>query len=124
MDWDGPPPRQALCCRCRPLAFTRALDNLVDNAVRYGHRARVRLQREDDWLHIDVSDIGPGIAPDQREAAFAPFARLAPEKADPDDGCGLGLALARSFARAHGGDATLHDGPGGRGLRARLTLPA
>ncbi|MDO9405486.1 MAG: ATP-binding protein [Polaromonas sp.] len=112
--------------RCRPLALKRAVSNLVDNAVRYGHRARVRLAltEGDANLHVEVEDDGPGIASEHLEAAFKPFARL-PQgtPAQRRGGSGLGLSIARSCARAHGGDIQLLPRDDGGGLRARLSLP-
>lgn len=112
--------------RCRPLSLKRAVANLVENAVRHGQRARLTLALHGDppTLHIDVDDDGPGIAQDSREAVFAPFVRLARAgTAAPAGGSGLGLSIARSNARAHGGDVLLMDGPDARGLRARVLLP-
>ncbi|RZJ09011.1 MAG: HAMP domain-containing protein [Haliea sp.] len=86
--------------RCRPLALKRAVSNLIDNAVRYGHRARVRLgtPAEHGSLHVDVEDDGPGIAPSQVEAAFKPFARLQQgTPAQRKGGSGLGLRHAKDF---------------------------
>lgn len=119
-------PAASLSYRCRPVALKRAVGNLIDNAVRYGHEARVRLSlgERDQQLRIDIDDRGPGIAPGQLEAAFAPFARLRRDgAASGTGGAGLGLSIARSCAQAHGGDVTLRPLAGGRGLRARLTLP-
>jgi two-component system osmolarity sensor histidine kinase EnvZ len=68
-----------------------------------------------------VDDDGPGIPPDQREAAFRPFVRLGGAAAA--GGTGLGLAIARDIVHAHGGEIALEDSPRG-GLRARISLPA
>lgn len=112
--------------RCRPLALKRAFANLVDNAIRYGDRARVRLslKDEDAALQVDVDDDGPGIAPEWMDAAFTPFARVQQgTQAQRTGGAGLGLSIARSCLRAHGGDVQFlpqAEGPGGR---ARVTLP-
>ena len=123
--WSGEAAQPALY-RCRPLALKRALSNLIDNAVRYGHRARVRLGVPGDGatLHVDVEDDGPGISPDCLEAAFTPFTRLTRGTAlQRQGGSGLGLSIARTCARAHGGDVQLTARPEGGGLRARLVLP-
>jgi signal transduction histidine kinase len=107
---------------CRPIALARCLANLVDNAVKYGQRARVRLSATASEVTITVDDEGPGIPAEARERAFAPFARLDPSRSRDTGGTGLGLTIARTIARAHGGDVTLGDNPGG-GLRATITLP-
>ncbi|MFD1282124.1 ATP-binding protein [Methylobacterium goesingense] len=107
----------------RRVALRRALDNLVENAVRYGDRARITLERANEQIRILVDDDGPGIPPDRIEEMFAPFARLDGSRNADTGGTGLGLAIARSAARAHGGDVALANRPGG-GLRAEVTLPA
>ena len=122
--WAEPPPPGAPPYRCRPMALGRAVANLVDNAIQHGRRARVRLHAGDGWWLVDIDDEGPGLPPEQREAAFAPFARWPSAGVQPGDSVGLGLAIARSCARAHGGDVELLTAPNGRSLRARLKLPA
>ena len=71
---------------------------------------------------ILFDDDGPGIAEDKREDAFRPFHRLDEARSQNVAGAGLGLTLARDFARGHGGDIRLEDSPLG-GLRVRLRLP-
>jgi signal transduction histidine kinase len=69
-----------------------------------------------------VDDEGPGLPVDRMEEAFEPFVRLEPSRSSQTGGLGLGLAIARSIAKAHGGTLTLANRPGG-GLRAELRLP-
>ncbi|NYZ13786.1 HAMP domain-containing protein [Azospirillum sp. RWY-5-1] len=107
--------------RCRPDALRRAIRNLVENAVRYGERARVRVGREPGGVEIVVEDDGPGIPADQTEQVFAPFFRLEHSRNRETGGVGLGLSIARTIARHHGGDVRLSNGDGG--LRAVLALP-
>ena len=106
----------------RPIALQRAFTNLIDNAVNYGNEAKVTLSQREGGVLISVEDRGPGIPEDQREQVFAPFFRLESSRNRETGGTGLGLAVARSVARRHGGDIVLEDRPGG-GLRARVTLP-
>ena len=106
----------------RRLALTRALSNIVSNAVHYGERVRVELVDGPRAADLLVDDDGPGIPADQREAAFKPFHRLEEARTQNLPGSGLGLALARDTARAHGGDVRLETSPSG-GLRARFRLP-
>ncbi|KJV36257.1 ATP-binding protein [Luteibacter yeojuensis] len=106
----------------RPVALSRALANLVGNAVRYGDAVRVYVDVRDERLEVRVDDNGPGIPAEYREAVFRPFFRLERSRNRATGGVGLGLAAARSAARAHGGDVTLGDSPDG-GLRAVLVLP-
>ncbi|MDI4664817.1 HAMP domain-containing protein [Xanthobacter autotrophicus] len=108
-------------CRCRPDAVRRACRNLVENAVRYGERARVRVERSGDAALIVVEDDGPGVAEELREQVFAPFVRLEHSRCRETGGHGLGLAIVRTVARRHGGDVTLAGGTSG--LRAVFSLP-
>ncbi|MCM5558137.1 ATP-binding protein [Pleomorphomonas sp. JP5] len=106
----------------RPVSLRRALRNLVENALRYGLRARVRLERTATGVIIAVDDDGPGIPEDKMEEVFAPFTRLETSRNLETGGVGLGLATARSIVRAHGGELTLANRPGG-GLTAAIHLP-
>lgn len=105
-----------------PVALQRMLVNLVDNAVKYGGQARLRVRRDDGHAIVDVIDTGPGLADDEREKAFQPFYRVDAARNVDDGGMGLGLPIARSTARAHGGDVELLPAPD-HGLIARVTLP-
>ena len=104
------------------LAITRAISNLVSNAAGFGDKVEVQVLVGPRAVEVIVDDDGPGIASDDREAAFRPFQRLDEARSQNLPGTGLGLALARDTARAHGGDVRLEDSPMG-GLRARLRLP-
>ena len=106
-----------------PVALKRLVSNLVDNALKYGSRARGRVYAEDGMAIIEIDDDGPGIPPAEHERVFEPFFRGEPSRNRETGGIGLGLAVVRSLARAHGGDVTLHNRPGG-GLKACVRLPA
>lgn len=108
----------------RPLAVTRALENLMGNAVRYGKRAQVSLRLTPESVRFIVEDDGPGIAQSDRALAMEPFQRLDAAR-DPNHGggVGLGLAIASDIARSHGGSLALSVSPGLGGLRAELSLP-
>lgn len=114
------PPR--LVQRGRPVALRRAVDNLLQNAVAYGDAAEVTLEAGRDGAVLRVADRGPGIPDDQKEAVFEPFFRIERSRSRATGGSGLGLAVARSIIRAHGGELRLEDRPGG-GLVAVATLP-
>jgi signal transduction histidine kinase len=116
-DWEG-----RLVYRGRPLALKRLFANLIENAVRYGHDAEVQLSGGPKEVRVVVEDHGSGIPPDQLENVFKPFFRLEQSRNKRSGGIGLGLATARTIARAHGGDIVLQNRPGG-GLRATVTLP-
>ncbi|HYD26864.1 ATP-binding protein [Brevundimonas sp.] len=100
----------------------RALANLISNAVKYGGAARVMAFARDDRAVVEVSDHGPGLGESELEAVFEPFHRGERSRSRETGGAGLGLTVARQAARAHGGDVTLTNRPGG-GLTARLELP-
>ena len=104
------------------LALKRLFANLIDNAVKFGGSARLRLLCTPHTATVDVEDHGPGLPDAELERAFEPFRRGEPSRNRDTGGMGLGLAVARSIARAHGGDVTLANLPGG-GLRARVLLP-
>ena len=106
----------------RPLSLKRALTNLVENAIKYGERARLVLSEEQDFVIIDVEDDGPGIPDGKMEEVFRPFFRLEGSRSRETGGSGLGMAIARNAVRAMGGDITLHNRSEG-GLTARITLP-
>jgi len=108
--------------RCRADALRRAIRNLIENAVRYGQRARVSIAKAEDAIDIVIEDDGPGIPPELAEQVFVPFYRLEDSRNRETGGVGLGLSIARSIVRNHGGDIKLVNHPGG--LRAIITLPA
>jgi signal transduction histidine kinase len=107
---------------CRPDSLRRALRNVIENAVRYGERARVRLEISARGLLILIEDDGPGVAEADMERVFSPFVRLENSRNRETGGGGLGLAIARGILRAHGGDISLSNRPSG-GLLATLLLP-
>lgn len=117
----APTPRATV--RGRAVALTRALGNLVDNALRYGGAARVRLAVADGAATVAVEDDGPGIAPERIETMFEPFVRGEASRSLETGGAGLGLSIARSILRAHGGELALRNREDGEGLVATATLP-
>jgi signal transduction histidine kinase len=100
----------------------RALRNLVENAVKYGDRARIGIRVEPGCAVVEVDDDGPGIPPAEVERMFEAFTRLEGSRSRDTGGSGLGLALARAIVEAHGGTLTLANRDGG-GLRATVVLP-
>ena len=106
----------------KPLALKRCIVNLVENAVRYGGRADIRVGDAKEEVVISICDKGPGIPEEALQKVFDPFFRLESSRAQHTGGTGLGLGIARNIARAHGGDLMLHNRAEG-GLCARLTLP-
>lgn len=99
------------------------LNNLLDNAVRYGRTAgqvTVSVAAQGPEALLVVEDDGPGIPEAEHERVFERFYRVLGTRAE---GCGLGLAIVREIARGHGGEATLTAGAGGQGTRVLVRLP-
>jgi two-component system osmolarity sensor histidine kinase EnvZ len=106
------------------MAFGRALDNLIGNALRYGKQVMVSAAAGDKSLTISVEDDGPGIAPDDRARAVRPFERLDDARnQDRGSGTGLGLAITSDIARRHGGTLRLGTSETLGGLKAEIVLP-
>ncbi len=110
---------------CDPILLRRALDNLLDNAAKYSEpTTQVELAVIPNGTHVqfEVRDRGIGMSPADVERAFTPFWRADSSRTRKTGGVGLGLALARRIARAHGGDVTLESTPG-KGTIVRLDVP-
>ncbi|GAB0057578.1 Adaptive-response sensory-kinase SasA [Candidatus Magnetaquicoccaceae bacterium FCR-1] len=105
-----------------PKSLKRCLVNLVDNAVHYGQKARMRADLLGDRLRISIADSGPGIPEADWERVFEPFTRLENSRNRDTGGTGLGLPIARNIVRAHGGNLTLRNRPDG-GLEVIVTIP-
>ena len=104
--------------------ISRALANLIDNALKYGgDRIVVACRTDGAWAELSVSDNGPGIAAEERSRAVDRFTRLDNARTRP--GAGLGLAMASAVAQLHGGRLELSGGdlPDARGLVATIRLP-
>lgn len=105
-----------------PVLLAEALDNLVDNALRYGCRdggtVRMAIHFASDRVRIVVEDDGPGVPPDHRESIFERFHRGVE---DGSSGCGLGLAIARETVTRHGGTIVLTEAV--KGTRFEVDLP-
>ncbi|WP_404482862.1 sensor histidine kinase [Novosphingobium sp. BL-52-GroH] len=118
---------QRLVLELRSTWLRRAMRNLIDNALRYGTRARVTLAREGGRAVIRVEDDGPGIPDDMIEGMMNAFVRGDPSRNSTTGGAGLGLALARAIADQHGGALVLANRLSAagtvEGLTARLEIP-
>jgi signal transduction histidine kinase len=107
--------------------LSQAIANLLDNALKYTPEGSVTLtvRADDRSAFVEVTDTGPGVPPEQREAVFDRFFRLEGSRSTP--GNGLGLSLVRAVARMHGGSVHIEDGQLGAtrpGLKVILALPA
>ena len=107
---------------CRPVALRRAFRNLLENASIHGVRATVGIAQGDDGPHIVIEDEGPGIPEADRERVFEPFVRLDESRSAEKSGTGLGLTIARTIIRGHGGNIRLENRAEG-GLRMTVVLP-
>lgn len=106
----------------RPVALTRAFGNLIDNAIRYGHTARIRVTGREKEVLIEIEDDGPGIPPERLGYMFEPFVRGDSSRSSETGGAGLGLSIARQIIRAHGGAIDMANLET-RGLRVSIVLP-
>ncbi|AOH86433.1 histidine kinase [Sphingomonas panacis] len=107
--------------RVRASAMRRAIANLIENALHYGDRARVRLEADGARVCVIVEDDGPGIPPERIRDVLTPFVRLDEARARNTKGMGLGLAIVASAVEAEGGTLTLANRAEG-GLTATIML--
>jgi signal transduction histidine kinase len=120
VSYDGPAHAMATV---RPDDLHRSVTNLVENAVRFGAEAVIRLRMSGDQLTIDVEDDGPGISDAQKQSMLEPFVRGDDARnMDEATGFGLGLSIANAIVLAHGGTLSLHDREP-HGLIVRIQLP-
>lgn len=115
-------PAEPVVLECQPGALRRALNNLLENAIKYGKAAHVRIVASPTSIDIVIEDEGPGIPEADLRRVFEPFYRLEESRSRDTGGTGLGLSIALSVAQAHGGQIVLANRQEG-GLRATLTLP-
>jgi signal transduction histidine kinase len=108
--------------RVQSARLRRVVSNLVNNALRYGKRADVRVHKAGDAVHIVIEDEGPGIPEAQLDAVMKPFYRLETSRSRLTGGSGLGLYIARDLVSRQGGTLTLENRAEG-GLRATIVLP-
>jgi signal transduction histidine kinase len=112
-----------LVLACRPHALTRAVNNLVDNAAKFGSRVEVAVEAGPDRVEIEVRDDGPGIPDDRLSRVFEPFYKVDDARGQSSPaGFGLGLSIVREIVTGHGGAVELcNRAP--HGVVARITLP-
>jgi len=121
LDWPGP---RWVMGNARLLR--QALGNLLDNAIKYsesGGVVAVGVANDEEWVRVEVTDHGPGIAPDQLPRIFERFYRVDKGRSRELGGTGLGLAIVKHIAQVHGGRVTVESEPG-RGSRFTLHLPS
>ena len=110
----------------RPQALRRCLNNLIDNAVKYGQHAKLSVETHmvagKKMVHVLIRDGGSGIAEDQLQKVFEPFYRVETSRSRDTGGTGLGLTIAQNITQQHGGSLQLSNLAAG-GLEVRLSLP-
>ncbi len=120
----APCPADAGMIEARPEALERALDNLLQNALRHGERVRLSLELRRGELAFVIEDDGPGIPEEARERVSQPFVRLDEARSqNRGGGVGLGMAIAADIARRHGGRLELGESAALGGLKVALVLP-
>ena len=111
--------------KLKPFAIKRALENLINNANRYGSKILIETKSEENSLIISVHDDGPGIDQTQYEEVLQPFSRLDPSRnQNKGSGVGLGLPIAKEIVEAHGGILKLSKSSILSGLSVSLIIPA
>jgi signal transduction histidine kinase len=105
-----------------PEDLSRMFRNLLDNATRYArHRVLINAAARPEGIVVEIADDGPGIPAEERERVFGRFVRLDASREQASGSAGLGLAIAREIATAHGATIVLTEAPGG-GTRAVVTV--
>jgi signal transduction histidine kinase len=107
---------------CRPNGLRRAIENLLDNALKYGNSAEMTMTTTPDMASIRIRDHGPGIPEASLDEVLRPFVRLETSRSRDSGGTGLGLAIATNLLAAQRATLTLRNHPD-EGLEARIELP-
>ena len=102
--------------------INRCLNNLIDNALKYGNKVEIKLNKKNTNIFITVDDDGPGISSKEYDNVFKPFYKIDKGRADAKSSVGLGLSIASDIVRSHGGNITLEKSKMS-GLRVKIFLP-
>ena len=100
----------------------RCINNLIDNAIKYGEKVNVELNKSNQNLFIRIEDNGPGIPENEYENVFKPFYKINKGRADSKSSVGLGLSIASDIVRSHGGNIKLEKSKM-NGLGVKIFLP-
>ncbi|WP_288350808.1 ATP-binding protein [uncultured Thalassospira sp.] len=114
--------KRSIRLTCRPGTLKRAFTNLIENALKYGHRAKVSLEATADNVLVTIRDEGPGIPVEHQDKVFLPFYRVEGSRARSTGGSGLGLSIVKTVIDAHDGRISLRNMPG-KGLEVTISLP-
>ncbi|AXY23255.1 Osmolarity sensor protein EnvZ [Komagataeibacter saccharivorans] len=110
-----------LTCLCQPVAVSRMVNNLIDNACKFGSTVQVDTRRNGNEAIIEVADDGPGIPTEMHDVVLLPFARLDPARSS-DGGLGLGLSIIHDIVQRHRGSLNFQSNQP-HGLRVCIALP-
>ena len=100
----------------------RCINNLIDNAIKYGDKINIELNKNNANLFIKIEDNGPGISENEYENVFKPFYKIDKSRADSKSSVGLGLSIASDIIRSHGGNIKLEKSSL-NGLGVKIFLP-
>ncbi len=106
----------------RKSLIERCMNNLIDNAIKYGDKVKVDLSKSTNNLFIKIEDNGPGIPEKEYDNVFKPFYKIDKGRADSKSSVGLGLSIASDIIRSHGGNIKLEKSQMG-GLGVKIFLP-
>ena len=98
------------------------MNNLIDNAIKYGDKINIELRINNKNLFIKIEDNGPGIPQDEYDNVFKPFYKINKGRADSKSSVGLGLSIASDIVKSHGGNIKLEKSKMD-GLRVKIFLP-
>jgi two-component system osmolarity sensor histidine kinase EnvZ len=102
--------------------INRCLNNIIDNALKYGDKVEIKLIKENTNMLIIINDDGSGIPKEEYENVFKPFYKIDKGRADSKSSVGLGLSIASDIVRSHGGNIVL-DKSKMNGLSVKIFLP-
>ena len=100
----------------------RCVNNLINNAIKYGKKVNIELTKSNNNLFIKIEDDGPGIPENEYENVFKPFYKINKGRADAKSSVGLGLSIASDIIRSHGGNIKLEKS-NMKGLGVKIFLP-
>ena len=102
--------------------INRCINNIIDNALKYGDKIQIKLNKKNINLLITIDDDGPGISNKEYENVFKPFYKIDKSRADAKSSVGLGLSIASDIIKSHGGNIVL-DKSKMKGLSVKIFLP-
>jgi two-component system osmolarity sensor histidine kinase EnvZ len=102
--------------------INRCINNLIDNALKYGENVHIELSKKNSNIFIKIEDDGPGIPEKEYDNVFKPFYKIDKGRGDSKSSVGLGLSIASDIVRSHGGNIKLEKSKL-NGLEVRIFLP-